>query len=305
VRLRGRFPGPVGYREGGRMQEFEGRVAVVTGAASGIGSALAARAASEGMHVALADVDEAGLRALAREIERSGARCLVKRTDVSRASEVEALADAVFRELGGVHLLFNNAGVLTTGLTWERPASDWEWVLGVNLWGVIHGIRSFVPRMIAQQEPGHVVNTASVAGLTTGPLLGPYTVTKHAVVALSETLHHELALTGSPIRASVLCPGEVRTGIMDAARNRPKKLASRVEPNPAFVGIEQALRESVRRGLEPDELADEVFQAIREERFWILTHPEFKALAEARVRGMVEGRNPVFEAWRPGAGRDD
>ena len=237
------------------MQDFEGQVAVVTGAASGIGSALAARA----------------------------------------AAEVQALADAVYRELGGAHLLFNNAGVLATGLCWERPASDWEWVLGVNLWGVIHGIRAFVPRMIASQEPAHVVNTASVAGLVSGPFLGPYTVSKHAVVALTETLHHELTLTGAPVRASVLCPGEVRTAIMDAARNRPKRPAGDATANPALAALEESLRESVRRGLEPDELADEVFRSVREDRFWILTHPEWKTRAEDRVRGLVEGRSPVFE----------
>lgn len=281
------------------MEELRGRVAVVTGAASGIGSALARRAAREGMHVAVADVDEAGLRGLEATLRREGVRVLARRTDVSRADDVEALAEATFGELGGVHLLCNNAGVLTSGLSWERPFEDWQWVVGVNLFGVVHGIRSFVPRMLAAGEPGHVVNTASVAGLVAGPFLGAYTASKHAVVAVSETLHHELALAGGALRVSVLCPGEVRTSIMDAERHRPPELRSDAPRNESLAPLEASLRESVAGGMEPDAVAGCVFGAVREGRFWILTHPEFGALAEERVRGMLEGRSPAFRAFDP------
>jgi len=279
------------------MQEFEGRTAVVTGAASGIGAALARHCASEGMAVVLADVDESGLEALRKELEEGGTRCLVQKTDVSRSEAVEALADRAFTEFGGVHLLFNNAGVVVSGLSWERSEEDYRWVLGVNLWGVIHGIRAFVPRLLEQDEPAHIVNTASIAGLSAGPMLGPYTVSKHGVVGLTETLHHELALVGSEIRVSCLCPGGVATGIMQAERNRPDELGLAAPRNALETVMEEALSAGIPEGMPPAALAEKVFDAIRADRFWILTHPEFKPVFENRFHTMMDGKNPNMDAF--------
>lgn len=279
------------------MQEFEGRTAVVTGAAGGIGAALARRCAREGMAVALADVDESGLGALRKELEESGARCLVQQTDVSRGDAVEALAERAFAELGGVHLVFNNAGVVVSGLSWERSEDDYRWVLGVNLWGVIHGIRAFVPRLLEQGGPAHIVNTASIAGLSAGPMLGPYTVSKHGVVGLTETLHHELAIVAPEIRVSCLCPGGVATGIMQAGRNRPEELGQAAERNPLETVMEETLAAGIPSGMPPADLAEKAFEAIRADRFWILTHPEFRPVFEHRFHTMMEGRNPDMQAF--------
>ena len=202
------------------MKQFRDRVAVVTGGASGIGFAVAERLAAEGMKLVLADVEPGALDGAVKKLEAGGAAVLGVRTDVSQAADVERLAAKTLERFGGVHVVFNNAGVAVTGEAWENSLADWEWVLGVNLWGVIHGIRTFVPILLRQNEPGHVVNTASMAGLTSNPGLAIYNVTKHAVVTLTETLHGDLALRGAPIKASVLCPGFINTRIMDAARNR-------------------------------------------------------------------------------------
>jgi len=279
------------------MQEFEGRTAVVTGAASGIGAALARRCAREGMAVALADVDESGLEALRKELEEGGTRCLAQRTDVSKGADVEALAERAFTELGGVHLLFNNAGVVVSGLSWERSEDDYRWVLGVNLWGVIHGIRAFVPRLIEQEEPAHIVNTASIAGLSAGPMLGPYTVSKHGVVGLTETLHHELAMVAPEIHVSCLCPGGVATGIMQADRNRPDELGEAAARNDLETVMEETLAAGIPEGMPPATLAEKVFEAIRADRFWILTHPEFTPVFEHRFHKMMAGENPDMNAF--------
>lgn len=276
------------------MQDFRGKTAVVTGAASGIGRALAHRCASEGAHVVLADVDEPALATLRAEIEAAGGRALAIPTDVSDPDQVAALRDGAVQAFGAVHLLFNNAGVLLTRHSWDRTLQDWEWVLGVNLWGVIHGIRTFVPLLIAQGQPAHIVNTASVAGLTAGPMLGPYTVSKHGVVGLSETLYLELASLGSPVRVSCLCPGGVVTGIMEAERNRPAALADAAGlDSSAEKATDELLRKGISAaGMGPDAVASKVFDAIRAERFWILTHPEYGDMIRQRVENVVEGRNP-------------
>lgn len=194
------------------MREFHGKVAVVTGAASGIGRSLAERCAQEGMRVVLADVEEGALTQTAESLRSSGADVRAITTDVSRAGDVEALARKTVEAYGGVHLLFNNAGVGGGTTAWGSMLADWQWVLGVNLWGVIHGVHSFVPLMLQQGDEGHIVNTASIAGLTGGPGLAVYKVSKHGVVSISETLYHELALQGAKIGVSVLCPGWVRRG---------------------------------------------------------------------------------------------
>jgi NAD(P)-dependent dehydrogenase (short-subunit alcohol dehydrogenase family) len=275
------------------VREFNGRVAVVTGAASGIGRALAVEAARRGMRVALADVDEKGLEETRRLAAAHGGKLLVRRTDVSRERDVEALADAAERELGGTQLLFNNAGVLVGGCVWERTPDDWKWVLGVNVFGVIHGIRSFVPRMLAAKQPGHVVNTASVGGLLTGAFLSPYVVSKHAVVALSEALHYELAARGAELGASVLCPGAVRTGIWRSERIRPADLAQTATPKGADErAFLDGMTAAIDAGIEASEIAPFVFDAVAEGRFWILPDPSFVPLIEQRFSGILAQRNP-------------
>lgn len=272
------------------MRELRGKTAVVTGGASGIGRALAERFLDEGMRVVVADVEPAALEAAATALGAKG-EVLAVRTDVARGADVEALAEQAWARFGRVDVLCNNAGVSIGGLVWEHTVADWEWMLGVNLWGVVHGIRVFVPRMLAQGGEGHVVNTASVAGLTSNAFMGIYNVTKHAVVTLSETLRKDLAMAGGTIGVSVLCPGFVQTRIADADRNRPADLrdAARAERPAAIDGLVRSLLAS---GLPPSEVAAAVVDAIRSERFYILTHPELTAHVRARMEDIVEGRAP-------------
>lgn len=276
------------------MKEFTGKTAVVTGAASGIGRALALKCAHEGMSVVLADVDEAGLAETLEQVTAAGAAALVVPTDVSSSDAVEALAQAAEDRFGAIHLVFNNAGVLITGKAWERSAADWEWVLGVNVFGVVHGVRSFIPRMLAHGEPAHMVNTASVGGLIVGPFISPYIVSKHAVAALSESLHYELDAEDANVKVSALCPGAVDTGITSSERIRPKDLGV---ANPLSSDTERAFAEGLRigiaAGITPAELAEYAFTGIREERFWILPDPSYKPGLENRTRSLMEGLNPL------------
>jgi NAD(P)-dependent dehydrogenase (short-subunit alcohol dehydrogenase family) len=277
------------------MRELRGKVAVITGAASGIGRALAERCAAEGMKVVLADVENGALQQTAEAMRAAGAGVLAVPTDVSKAADVEALARATLDAHGAVHLLCNNAGVAAGGAAWECSLEDWAWVLGVNLWGVIHGIRSFVPHMLAQGAEGHIVNTASLAGLTSLPGTPAYTVSKHGVVALSESLVKELAMAGGTIGVSVLCPGFVRTNIADAARNRPAELGAPAvtdDTSPAA----QMVRAAIAGGMPPEAVAEQVLAAVRENRFYILTHPETKPLVRERMEDILQERNPSFDA---------
>ena len=276
------------------MKTFRDRVAVVTGGASGIGRALAERFAAEGMKLVLADVEEEPLAATAREMTAAGATVLAVRTDVAKPADVETLADRAWSAYGGVHVLCNNAGVGGGGLSWECSLAEWEWVLGVNLWGVIHGVRTFVPRMLAGGDEGHVVNTASVAGLSTAPGMGSYNVSKFGVVALSEVMHHELTLLGAKLHVSVLCPAWVNTRIADADRNRPAQAATTAGGNPAFEAMRDAIKNAVASGLPPARVAELVLGAIRDERFYVLTHPDFAPVVRHRMEGILEGRNPSF-----------
>jgi NAD(P)-dependent dehydrogenase (short-subunit alcohol dehydrogenase family) len=273
------------------MRELKDKVVVITGGASGIGRALADRFAAEGSKIVLADVEPGALEEAAAELRAARTTVLAVPTDVSRPEQVQALCDRTLAEFGRVDVVCNNAGVAASGLAWEHTLADWEWVLGVNLWGVIHGVRTFVPVMLRQGGEGHIVNTASVAGLTSSPFMSIYNVAKHAVATLSETLHKDLGLLGAPIKVSVLCPGFVRTRIMDAERNRPASLQN---PTPAQHDphMEEMARAAIAAGLPPEEAAAQVVDAVKNERFYVLTHPELAPHIRERMEDILEGRNP-------------
>jgi NAD(P)-dependent dehydrogenase (short-subunit alcohol dehydrogenase family) len=267
------------------VERLAGGVAVVTGAASGIGLALAGRLADEGMRLVLADVEVPALEAAGRGLRDRGAEVLEVATDVSVATSVAGLAERAFERFGAVQVLCNNAGVMTVGHTvWEAPASVWEWVLGVNLWGVVHGIRAFLPPMLARNQ-GHVVNVASSLGLETMPGLGPYSASKHAVVAISEALRDELAARGVGVGVTVACPGLTATGISRSERNWPARLGGCPEDplSPTARRLVQAHHDA---GLAPGEVARLVVEAVRVGRFWALAEPDG---LERRV-GAIRGR---------------
>jgi NAD(P)-dependent dehydrogenase (short-subunit alcohol dehydrogenase family) len=274
------------------MKDFKGKTAVVTGAASGIGRGLAERFAEEGMRVVLADIEEAPLFEFEERLLERGVETIAVRTDVRALESIDELRARAVEAFGKVHVLCNNAGVGGGGLTWETRNEDWEWVLGVNLWGVIHGVRAFLPGMIAHGEDGHVVNTASMAGMIAGPFMGPYNVSKFGVVALSETLFHDLRIAGSKIGVSVLCPGWVNTRIGESSRNRPAELGPApmmADPNSPLAA---RMREMLSSGMAPAELAGIVAEAIREQRFYILTHPEMKPGIERRFEAIMAEMEP-------------
>jgi NAD(P)-dependent dehydrogenase (short-subunit alcohol dehydrogenase family) len=276
------------------VNQLEGKVAVVTGAASGIGRALADAFAAEGMSVVMADIEEDALAAAAKEVGELGATVLAVPTDVTKGDDVDAIAARTLEEFGTFHVVCNNAGVGSGGTIWELTEADWAWVLGVNLWGVIHGIRAFVPRLVEQNE-GHVVNTGSIAGLTSAPMMGPYNASKHAVVTISETLHRELGLNGSAVRVSVLCPGFVQTRIAESDRNRPEHLRNPAESEVNEVNEvgRELMRQIVASGLPPDAVARQVVDAIKHERFYVLPHPDMKALVRTRMDDILEERAPA------------
>lgn len=279
------------------MQQFEGRVAVVTGAASGIGFAMAERFAQEGMRVVLADVEAPALDAAVTRLRQAEHEVLGVLTDVSKAEAVEALSARAFETYGNVHLLCNNAGVAgaggSSGPVWEKTDRDWQWAFGVNYWGVVNGIRAFVPKMLANGEEGHVVNTASIAGVTSN-VFGIYGVTKHAVVALSEYLHRSLAEADAKVGASVLCPSFVTTNLGTSDRNRPVELANAAPAAPGAVGWhdDPTIVAAREQRIDAAQAAGIVFEAIREHRFWIFTDHTMDEAMRARADGMVARRNP-------------
>jgi NAD(P)-dependent dehydrogenase (short-subunit alcohol dehydrogenase family) len=280
------------------MELTAGKVAVITGAAGGIGLALAERFARAGLDIVLADVEEPALAAAEQKIAGLGVRTLAVPTDVSDEASVQALAAAAMGRFGAVHLVCNNAGVSSASDPWFGPLSAWKWVLGVNLWGVVHGIRAFLP-LLAMQGEGHIVNTASVAGLMPG-FAPSYDASKHAVVAISEDLYSAMQVAGLPVGVSVLCPGWVRTRILDAERNWPDSMG---EIPPLAVTAEVTVphvRRAIDEGMEPATVAQFVADAVAADRFWVLTDPDFTAIALRRWQGIAEGNNPVLDVDAPG-----
>lgn len=294
------------------MKTFKGRTAVITGGGSGFGREFALIAQRLGMNVVIADVQQDALDKTRAELETLGARVLAVKTDVSKAEAVQALADATMQRFGAPSLVFNNAGVGGTGgLVWENTERDWEWVLGVNVWGVVHGVRIFTPLMLEAAKKdasfeGHIVNTASMAGLLTAPNMGIYNVSKHAVVALTETLYQDLNLMTNQVSCSVLCPYFVPTGIHKSDRNRPAALADKA-PLTASQKIARAQSEkAVTKGkVSASQVAEAVFEAVAANQFYIYSHPHALGNVETRMKAIVEMRNPPDPfAARPDVGAD-
>jgi NAD(P)-dependent dehydrogenase (short-subunit alcohol dehydrogenase family) len=276
------------------VKKFENKVAVITGAASGIGRALAQRCAQEKMKIVLADIEEKALLAAESELKADGAQVIAILTDIAKHEDVKALAQETINAYQHIDLLFNNAGVAAGAAIWESTLNDCKWVIDVNLWGVIHSIREFVPLMMQQDIPCHIVNTSSIAGLTTYHPSALYQLTKHGIVAISEQLHHDLAIRGANIKVSVLCPGFVNTNIMDAERNRPAEYVNQLDERKTADAddMEDAFLQMIKNGMPPTEVATRVFQAIVEEKFYVFTHPELNMLIQARMEDILHGRNP-------------
>ena len=291
---------------------FAGKTVVLTGAGSGFGLECARIGARLGMNLVLADVQQDALDRAAAELEASGAQVLALRTDVSKAADVEALGAATLARFGAPHLVFNNAGVGSGGLIWENTAQDWEWVFGVNVMGVAHGVRVFTPLMLAAaaQDPqwrGHIVNTASMAGLLSAPNMGVYNVSKHAVVALSETLYQDLALVTEQISASVLCPFFVPTGISQSHRNRPRDAAVRAaKPSQSQMIAHAMLNKAVEGGkVTAAAVAQRVFDAVSARQFYIYSHPEALTGVQTRMEDVLQSRNPTDPfAHKPALGAE-
>lgn len=281
------------------MKTFKGRTAVITGAASGFGLEVARLAAREGMQLVMADVQPAALETAAKEIEALGAQVLSVVVDVSRPQQVEALGEACLARFGAPHFVFNNAGVGAGGLIWEHTQKDWEWVIGVNLLGVAHGVRVFTPAMLAaaKADPnyeGHIVNTASMAGLLNAPNMGAYSVSKHAVVSLSETLYHDLSLVTDQVHASVLCPFFVPTGIHQSERNRPADMQGQAGPTKSQLIAQAMTDKAVTSGkMTAAQVAELVFEAMRAQRFYIFSHPHALGGVKTRMEDVLAGRNPT------------
>ncbi|MFX1339269.1 MAG: SDR family NAD(P)-dependent oxidoreductase [Promethearchaeota archaeon] len=279
------------------MKDFKGKVAVITGAASGIGRGIANRAVKEGMKVVLADIEADALRQAEKELKSSGATILAILTDVSKAEDIEMLAQKTIDTFGEVHLLCNNAGTAPYGVTWECSLSDWKWIIDVNLWGVIHGVRTFIPIMLKQDNECHIVNTASLSGLMANEIgQGMYIVTKYGVVGLTEIIAKELSLLKSKIKVHALCPGMVKTRLIDCERNRPDELCDDITEHighPELAQVWEAMYGLAKAGELPDKVGDIVFEAIKEDIFYILTDTKLY------YRRMIQTRNEdIMEAYK-------
>jgi NAD(P)-dependent dehydrogenase (short-subunit alcohol dehydrogenase family) len=275
------------------MDQFDGKVAVITGAASGIGRGLARKAAREGMSVVLADIEAPALDDAAADVAALGAETLAVTTDVSDSDAVEALAAAAYERFGAVHLVCLNAGVFQAGVSWQRTVADWDWVLAVNLWGPIHGVRAFVPRLIEQGGPAHVVITSSMAGMMTVAYSAPYVVSKFGAASLAECVAHDLRAVGSQVGVSCLVPGSVDTKIADSTRNRPDEPPSEAQA-PDHHLVAQTLREMTStQGRPPDDVGDIVFAGVRAGQFWIPTTDRYEELLRPRFEAMLERRLPT------------
>jgi len=279
------------------ITDFHGKTAVLTGAGSGFGLECARIGARLGMNLVLADVQADALAQAEAELRAAGAQVLAVHVDVSKSDEMEAFAEAAFQRFGAPHFVFNNAGVGAGGLVWENSVADWEWVLGVNLWGVVHGVRLFTPMMLAaaRQDPqwrGHIVNTASMAGLLTPPNMGIYNVSKHAVVALTETLYQDLRLVSDQVGASVLCPYFVPTGISRSERNRPGALANEKPTESQLIGQAMSDKAVSSGKVTAAEVAQLVFDAMAKDRFYVYSHPKALGNVRTRMEAIVEGNNP-------------
>ena len=280
------------------IKDFAGKTAVLTGAGSGFGLECARIGARLGMKLVLADVQQDALERAAAEMKATGAEVLAQQVDVSDAAQMEHLARRVQERFGAPHFVFNNAGVGAGGLVWENTVQDWQWVLGVNLWGVIHGVRLFTPMMLeaAQKDPsyrGHIVNTASMAGLLNPPNMGVYNVSKHAVVSLSETLYQDLALVTEQVGASVLCPYFVPTGIHQSERNRPGELAMAKPTRSQLIGQAMSDKAVSSGKVTAAEVAQKVFDAMAGGQFYIYSHPKAIASVQTRLEDIMQARNPT------------
>lgn len=279
------------------IEDFKGKTAVLTGAGSGFGLECARIGAKLGMNLVLVDVQPDALDKAQAELEAAGAQVLARKVDVSSAEQMDALAQAVQQRFGAPHFVFNNAGVGSGGLIWENSVKDWEWVLGVNVWGVIHGVRLFTPMMLAaaKADPnyrGHIVNTASMAGLLTPPNMGIYNVSKHAVVSLSETLYQDLKLVTDQVGASVLCPYFVPTGISQSHRNKPAALADEKPTQSQLIGQVMSDKAVSSGRITAAQVAEMVFHAMRHDQFYIYSHPKALGNAQSRFDAIVAGTNP-------------
>ncbi|KQM75498.1 SDR family oxidoreductase [Xylophilus sp. Leaf220] len=292
------------------IEDFRGKTAVLTGAGSGFGLECARIAAARGMQLVLVDVQQDALDRARAEMEAAGAQVLARRVDVSDAVQMEALAAAVQDRFGAPHFVFNNAGVGAGGLVWENSVADWQWVLGVNLWGVVHGVRLFTPMMLAaaKADPayrGHIVNTASMAGLLAPPNMGIYNVSKHAVVSLTETLYQDLRLVSDQVSASLLCPFFVPTGISQSHRNRPGDAAAAAPTHSQRIGQAMSDKAVGSGRVTAAEVAQKVFDAVAADSFYIFSHPQALASVQTRMEDVLQGRNPSDPfSHKPELGRD-
>lgn len=277
------------------MKDFKDKVAVITGAASGIGFGIAERCARLGMKVVLAGINAGTLSAAEEKLKPTGATVLSVRTDVSKREDVEALAQKTLDAFGAVHLLVNNAGVGAGTSIWESSWEDWEWVVGVNLWGVIHGVKVFTPIMLAQEAESHMVNVASISGLLSAYPSAPYQVTKHAVIGLTENLYHALAAQKANVKVTLLCPGWVKTSILKSERNRPPELKNQSNPiknDPEALQAYRKMQESLEAGMSTEELADHLFKAIESEQFYVLADQKYLPRIRERMENILGQHNP-------------